>query len=296
MDILHGWLSNLFIGNNHAVRTDEVLDEAIITEQIISSDIVTSQFVPSLIELTENNVSLGLTVVFEAEHRKKGTTNPSNKKSTNTARQEKSGIKEAKKEILVDRRIGPIKGGICFMLTLMTKEILEDSYQTHRLIGLYKNLDDPEAFLAGTIEYFDDESILLASFTPYGAPDGWVAIRTDDVFRVARDSKYLTELKLLCQDVKNETLSVSSDAFISLLEFAQEHALVISVALMDQDCERIVGFVKALRNGEILLNELTEYGENDGETVFHVDDCLLVSCHGENEKKLQKLHAVICQE
>jgi len=52
------------------------------------------------------------------------------------------------------------------------------------------------------------------------------------------------------------------------------------------------GYVKEIQNDNIIFEEVTENGENDGQTIFLINDISKIACLSKNEKLLKLLNTI----
>jgi hypothetical protein len=156
--------------------------------------------------------------------------------------------------------------------------------------AVYANCASPEKFLFGRVIFCGEDHFVIESFCPDGGEDGWILKEYASVFRVEIDSQYVRKMQsLMLLDRSLEKPELNSDCLIdSLLLFAKKMGFLVGIEVLENGCE-ITGWVKSLQDGICCIQQLDEYGNEDGESFIDVLDITQIGCHTSDEQQLEHL-------
>ncbi|MEH7455181.1 hypothetical protein [Gottfriedia acidiceleris] len=77
------------------------------------------------------------------------------------------------------------------------KEQLIKLTNTQDLVEIYNDLGDVDACAVAKVLYVSDDYVILASITPNGMYDGFSLLKTDNIFQINVDSRYLRKINKL---------------------------------------------------------------------------------------------------
>lgn len=167
--------------------------------------------------------------------------------------------------------------------------MLLQSICTNDLVGIYDDTEEPDKFFVGYILHADNDGILIAAISSRGEDDGFVAIKSEEVFRIEKNSKYINCIKAITEVQAPVCKWMTGNIFGDLLQYAKQNHFVVSIQLLSRTSSTIDGFVKEIEDGVVTIEILDEYGNSDGETSIFLEDCLQLSCNGLDNRKLQRL-------
>lgn len=174
----------------------------------------------------------------------------------------------------------------------MKKENLEKFKKSQKLVSLYSNIENKDAFNVGFIVDYDSEFILLNSISQYGKYDGILLIYIDDIFRIDTDSKYGNKLlKLLNnEEITNYEFKKVGSCIEKIFSYAKENDSIISISFFDSDNKSdIIGKVKSYDNNEVEICCYDEYGEIDGISYININEINYISLDSLDEKMITNL-------
>ena len=161
------------------------------------------------------------------------------------------------------------------------------------LLAIFADANEPGSFFAGSVIHLDETSVLLQSYTRYGKFDGFLVIQKEEIYRIETNSKYLNALAKITEDPAIIPPEKTRNNFKEIFKYAKENRFTVSVTLFDLNNDGdITGYVKEINEEEVMLSVLDQYGERDGETVFNICDCCIVSCKSEEGNKLELLSKI----
>lgn len=119
----------------------------------------------------------------------------------------------------------------------MKKEMLENFKKNKKLVSLYSNVENKDAFNVGFIVDYDSKFLLLNSISEYGKYDGILLIYIDDIFRIDIDSNYENKLLRLLnnKEITNYKFKKIGSCIEKLFNYAKENNSIISISFFDSD-------------------------------------------------------------
>ena len=172
------------------------------------------------------------------------------------------------------------------------KETLQKILKRKELIATYTLPEKQNSFEVGFLIEMDEDNIILEGYTVDGHFDGYLMICINDIYRIEQDSKYLKALdRLLDTDHKEECiLRLSNHCFNDMINYAQSYNRILSICYMQRDGILLTGYVQEINDDTIKLQQINEYGEQDGTTVIYKNDCCFLSCGGQDERRIEMLY------
>ncbi len=173
----------------------------------------------------------------------------------------------------------------------MFKTVLSEAKESGVPISLYTDKEDTARFAFGFVLGLSDDAVLIGSITPYGFYDGYTVRRLQDIYRVERGDRYGCRLLKLyaLHDQLHPSLPLTGDLFRDVLSFSRKSRLAVSIELMDSDCDDVQGFVSDVQGMAAVIEQVSDDGEPDGETVIAVGDITCITCDAEKETALKLL-------
>jgi hypothetical protein len=167
------------------------------------------------------------------------------------------------------------------------------SYRDKKIILVYTNVNRTDFFSAGIVSEIFDNEVIINHYLPNGKYDGFIVKQISSIYKVEAESKYVKKIEKLSEieKVKHDKLQrIKEDGFLTLLTYAYETKKVVSIELFESDNSDAVGFVNQINDKYCTISLLSDYGENDGETIFKIEDISHLSCDSDDEYVLKQLH------
>lgn len=165
------------------------------------------------------------------------------------------------------------------------------------LVSIHSETSDYGSFTVGYIVGYNEEHYILALISPYGRYDGFLLKERKSIVSVEHGGKYESKIERLASyyHTEHESLDLSDDDLrLSMLNFASERNFIVAVELNASGYNDCTGYVKIIdtKSDEIscTISLIDEYGDNDGEAVFLLDDITELSVNTEDEIILKILH------
>lgn len=156
-------------------------------------------------------------------------------------------------------------------------DILKKVCKDGDLTAIYTNRNDYDSFSVGYILGVTEESFIIKHLSSRGEFDGYSVRKTDDVYRIETDGIYLKKIKLLSEQKRgNESLpsiDTNGEFLLNAIKYAIDNKFVATICIDESACD-IVGYIKSMDNNHVRVLQITEYGENNGETVFPLQEIL----------------------
>jgi hypothetical protein len=184
---------------------------------------------------------------------------------------------------------------------IQTKEIQDDdllscliaSYKDKEIVLIYTNSEQTQNFSAGIVSEVFNNEVIISHYLPNGKYDGYVVKQIADIYKIETNSKYVKKIKILSEinKTKHDKLCrVKDDGFFTLLTYAYETKKVVTIELIDSGNNDATGFVEQINDKCCTISMIDDYGEDDGVSIFNIDDISHLSCDGDDEFVLKQLH------
>ncbi|NLD58789.1 MAG: hypothetical protein GX647_03900 [Clostridiales bacterium] len=179
-------------------------------------------------------------------------------------------------------------GGAIEMLHEQLKRIVEEG----SLASLYSDSDDTEKFSVGRIKSISDRYVLIESFDEAGKYDGYALKQADDIFLLEKDTRYLKKIRCLMGGESRPAFPEegADGLHSSLLGFARDNNLVVSVQMMKSGVVDACGFVRGIEEDCVEMELVNAYGESDGRSYFSPDCISQAVCDGTDEQIIKTLY------
>jgi len=170
-------------------------------------------------------------------------------------------------------------------------ELLRNAKSNTQILSIYTVPKEPSRFWAGYVLKIDESFVLIAHITPYGKYDGYIVQPIDSIWKVEEQSQYNMMLeKLYClQNQKHEAIFKEDGIVKTILRYAIDNHLVITLSTTEDYEEDVVGYVKDFNECYAKILSLNQYGQADGIIVVALEKILLISCDTDKEIALRLL-------
>jgi hypothetical protein len=176
----------------------------------------------------------------------------------------------------------------------MKNEILGISKKEKKIIGirLYGEEDD---FWLGYIEDYNDKIIQLRYFDKLGLEDGLVIEQQDNIDSIDFDSEYEKTYEYLINK-RNDLHKIekivefknTDDWRKKYLTDFKNNGDLISIEFNKE--LQIYGYICNLSESEFIINGITHLGEDEGKTVYKIDDITAFRLGDKKSKLRQELN------
>jgi hypothetical protein len=153
--------------------------------------------------------------------------------------------------------------------------LIKSAKDENSLIAIYTDKDNINSFSAGYVEGLLNEGLLLKSVDPNGFFDGLIFLCINDIYQLEIGSKYLNNLKIINADY-SYTVDFSlkkereKNLIYSFLVFCKIEMKFVSLLLYFG--KEIIGYIKEVSNINILINSVSNEGEEDGLVCLKIDE------------------------
>jgi len=171
-------------------------------------------------------------------------------------------------------------------------KIFSKLYQSRELACFYNDYESNETFYVGYIVAFNKTEIAIQLISVDGADDEIIVINIDNIFRVETEGKYIEKIKKLIPFSQINDFSNALDEieiYKSLLKFAYDKRGIVSIELNSSGFSDVVGFVEDINKDVCSINQIDEYGFDDGHSYIKIDDITEISYSRIKEKRLIRL-------
>ena len=171
---------------------------------------------------------------------------------------------------------------------------IEKSLNENLIVSIFSNRNAPEKCICGFIDAISDEQFILKHITVDGFYDGYHIRKIDDIFRVDINGNYEDRLKYLYEyrkqsheDFLKGNANSDSNLFKIGLLTAKRLNMVVRVCIDDtEEQDDIVGWVNNISETEVVISNISNSGENEGESIFYIKDIVKIACDTDNESVL----------
>jgi len=178
----------------------------------------------------------------------------------------------------------------------MRNEIFEVSKTDKKIIAVRKYGDEDDFWL-GFIENYNDEIIQLRVFDSQGIDDGIVIEKQENIDSIDFDSDYEKTYEYLVNRIYNlneieEIVSFKNSVDWKkeyLDEFKQRNEL-ISFQINEGAGLIIYGYVLDLHDNEFIINAIGHIGEDEGKTIYKIDDIVALKFASRKSKLRAELN------
>lgn len=160
-----------------------------------------------------------------------------------------------------------------------------------KLLSVYTDTSNTSKFAAGYVVGANEQHFTLALVTPVGKYDGLLLKRTDSIYMISTDGRYIDKLLKLISINKTEVnvLFDSGNLIQEVLDFAQKNRLIVSIELIDSGYDDCIGFVDSMDEDMCKIQEINEFGEPDGVSIIKLSDVTKISCDDSDDRPLKLL-------
>lgn len=137
------------------------------------------------------------------------------------------------------------------------------------LLEIYAQEDDSK-FDVGNLLQFDDEWLLIECFDNFGRFDGYMLLRTESVFKISYQTKYVKDLAKVLQSPPKplQIGSVQTDLLQHLLTNLQNNGIV-SVTLSNGN--GMIGEILSIDESLVSIKVVLDNGKEDGVSLISCD-------------------------
>ncbi len=158
-----------------------------------------------------------------------------------------------------------------------------------QLVSVYCDTNCPNTHLTGFIGAIFDDDVIVRHISKEGLYDGFIMIRTSDVFRVDLGGEYENKI-LALYTIKKQShpmLSFGDSSMETLLNFCIEESLVLSLELLN--CT-LTGFVLDFDETKVHLQLVDLNGRKNGETFVMCDEIVSFAADTSTEQDIRCLY------
>ncbi len=167
-----------------------------------------------------------------------------------------------------------------------------------KLISVYTDISNSNNFAVGYLVALSSSHILLAHISPGGKYDGYIIKKLEDIYLVEVETQYLKCIEKLYFlqnqshfDINYLQEMVTEDIVETLLDFAMQRKLVVTIQLVNSGYDDLRGLIQSMDEEKIAFRELNEFGEEAGIAYFNIQDVTFIACDTEDEHKIRLLYS-----
>lgn len=171
-------------------------------------------------------------------------------------------------------------------------KILSELYKSKELACFYNDYESTKTFYVGYIIALNKKEIAIQLISVDGTDDGIIVTDTNNIFRVETGGQYIEKIKKLVSFLEIPDFSDAleeNEICKSVLKFADDTKEIVSIELSSSSFNDVVGFVEDVSENVCRINQIDEYGFNDGCSYIKIEDITEISYSRIEEKRLLRL-------
>jgi hypothetical protein len=183
------------------------------------------------------------------------------------------------------------------------EQLLRLAKRKREIVSVHNDPQDYDDVYCGLVDCVRDGELRLETYRRHGRPDGWCAMRLEDIFLVDVGGGFELRLAFLMAHKPSPPLGLRLPAIrkgpviLTTLRQAKEADLIVKVHLADGQYA-LGGFVHAVDAHELTINSFDTYGVRTGLEVVRMDhvrsielgdaDCLMAQHLHEHQAEFLK--------
>ena len=165
---------------------------------------------------------------------------------------------------------------------------IKKCFDQDMIASFYGDMQNSESHLTGFVGAYDENFLIIKHISPTGLYDGFILIRTRDLFRIDLNGAYEDKVRKLYES-KNQVhpnCPSADNLPLSILDYSLKNNKMISIEIGN---DTITGLVNAYNSEYICLFAFDRYGRNNGETVVACDEIMSIAMDTSTEQSIQLL-------
>lgn len=154
-------------------------------------------------------------------------------------------------------------------------EILREVCKCGKYVAIYHD-DSNGNFAFGRVLAVNEEFIAVYSISKNAEYNGIVISRTESVIRIETDNQYIEKMKKLIDsslyDITDQISIDESRIVESVLLMAKENKKIVSIDILNREFDDITGFVDIIDDGICMIQQINDYGYQDGISYVNIRD------------------------
>lgn len=174
----------------------------------------------------------------------------------------------------------------------MFNEYFKDAKINKLPISIFTDVDNTDKFSFGFVQEISDEHILINCISPFGFYDGYTIRNRANIYRIEYQNNYGKKLHKLYQirNQKHQLITRKTDNLIAdLIHFAKKENFIVSIELHNSDTDDLQGYISNVKDTIIAIEQIDEYGKNNGKSMILLEDITKISCDSDQEIMLKLL-------
>lgn len=171
-------------------------------------------------------------------------------------------------------------------------KILNELIEKNSWACFYTNNLETDKFIYGKILSFNDDEIAIHSVAPSGEDDGVVVMNMQNVFRIEINGQYALKMAKLINDEDIRSYSIpfqDNNLMTSVLKYSMQQKEVASIELVNSGLWNVVGIVDTIDSSICTVNQIDEYGFDDGVSVLDINSVTKLSICSQEELIVKRL-------
>lgn len=153
----------------------------------------------------------------------------------------------------------------------------QDTFFYEKYQCIYKNPDEPDAFIYGKILLKDNECCLISMLSPYGDFDGYLVIRTNSIIKYEIDEEYDAKMNLYkhFSNIQEQRIQLqySGNVLYDVLSYLAIYKKVVSLEVNDSGCTDFLGIISSFNSCRFELVSYDEIGKKQKVVEINCESC-----------------------
>lgn len=158
----------------------------------------------------------------------------------------------------------------------------------NKLLAVYRQLNK-DSFSVGKLIAYNEDFLLLNSFTEDGRDDGLLVYKNEYIVKVEIDTEYLLNLKKLLEDCPSYTVNPNMDLFEWVIRYSVDNHKMIDIMIDNSGYCDASGYILGVNNGVCIIEQIEFNGKQDGKIYIPMDRITSLNCDTAEHRRIEKL-------
>jgi hypothetical protein len=160
----------------------------------------------------------------------------------------------------------------------MLKEVLKNAKDNNRFIGIWV-YGDSEGFWSGYVQDFNDDFVIIKHYTKFGKYDGIIVEKIENIESIDFEDDYSEVMEYIIansqllekeEPIEVQILDLENWQHETLFPLLNDHTKIVKIQLNKEN--HYNGLVKEINKEFIVLKVIGANGEDNGMTIYKLDD------------------------
>lgn len=171
-------------------------------------------------------------------------------------------------------------------------KVINEFYLSQKYCSIYTNNSSTTSFIFGKILCFDETFFVIEAVSPNGIFDGIIVKEIDSLVYIEHDSQYSKKMLDLMRihNYKAPQYNITDSCILSsAIGIALENKHIVSIELLNSGLYNITGFIDGLSEEICKINQIDQYGNEDGHSIIQLSSITQLCFLSEDELCIELL-------